>query len=65
MSDRKTVDISFASALKFWAAFLIILIIAAIIIFILGTIIYVIFIHPLLQELIENLPQLPAIVTIL
>ncbi|MCK4482917.1 hypothetical protein KAU55_06790 [Candidatus Bathyarchaeota archaeon] len=51
--------------MKFWAAFLIILIIAAIIIFILGTIIYVIFIHPLLQELIKNLPQLPAIVTIL
>lgn len=60
MSDRKTVDISFGGALKFWVAFLIILIIAAVIIFVLGAIIYATFIHPLLQELLENLPQTPA-----
>lgn len=58
--EVKLVNISFLGALKFWLAFLVVQIIAMVIIFFIGTIVFVVFIQPLLQEIIESIPQLPT-----
>jgi hypothetical protein len=54
----KLANISFLGALKFWFAFLVVQVIAMVIIFFIGTIMFVMFIQPLLQEIIESIPQL-------
>jgi hypothetical protein len=58
--EIKLVNISFSGALKFWLAFLVIQVIAGIILFFIGAVVFAVFIKPMLQDIINQFPQAPA-----
>ena len=67
MTDEKQkeislVNVSFLSALKFWLAFLLVAIIGTVIVLVICVAFFAIFIQPMLQEIIENIPQVPVLV---
>ena len=65
MTDEKqketSVDFSFLGALKFWLAFLLVAIIGTVIILIICVALFAIFVQPMLQDIIENIPQVPTL----
>lgn len=56
------VNFSFLGALKFWLAFLLVAIIGTLIVLALTVAFFAIFIQPMLQEIIGNIPQVPTLV---